>query len=147
LTTFLRPAPKEYYHVDDRVRRHHGGNQHDAISDVLLVLLIIFLMLAAPVTPPGFTKQFANWRDLAAPPPLTTRHSVEVLVRDDNRIVVDGQQSDLAQIYADMRAVTIRRGHIHVALTANVQSQYGVTVRILDAAKAAGLNDVGLISW
>jgi biopolymer transport protein ExbD len=45
-----------------------------------------------------------------------------------------------------MRDVAIRRGHIHVALTADVKAQYGIIIRILDAANIAGLNDVGFVS-
>ncbi|MEA2688608.1 MAG: hypothetical protein QOD51_1215, partial [Candidatus Eremiobacteraeota bacterium] len=39
-----------------------------------------------------------------------------------------------------------RRGKLHVALSADVKAQYGTIIRILDAAKIAGLDDVGFVT-
>jgi biopolymer transport protein ExbD len=115
-------------------------------SDILLVLLVIFMILAALVTPAGFRKQIAAGDDPWPPPPITTVNSVDVLVSAKNRIVVDGRPSDLARIYVDMHALAVRYGRIHIALTADARSTYGVIIRILDAAKLAGLDDVGFVS-
>ncbi len=104
------------------------------------------MILAALETPPGFQKQLGDRPDAETSPPITKTHSIDVLVSDKNRIFVDGRQSDVAHIYSDMRDVAIRRGPIHVALTADVKAQYGIIIRILDAAKIAGLNDVGSVS-
>jgi biopolymer transport protein ExbD len=114
-------------------------------TDVLLVLLIIFMILAALVAPPGFEKQLPD--PGAAPPERATRaRTIEVLVNERGAVFVDGRRTDGARVYADMTNVARRRGRLHVALAADVQAPYGTIIRILDAAKLAGLDDVGFVT-
>ncbi|HTD33841.1 MAG TPA: biopolymer transporter ExbD [Candidatus Elarobacter sp.] len=113
-------------------------------TDVLLVLLLIFMILAALVAPPGFEKQLPN---AGAPPSRTTAgRSIEVVVGEGDRIFVDGRPSSAVRIYADLLDAVHRRGKLHVALTADVKSSYGTIIRVLDAAKIAGLDDVGFVT-
>jgi biopolymer transport protein ExbD len=113
-------------------------------TDVLLVLLIIFMILAALVAPPGFEKQLPN---AGAPPsPTTAARSIEVVVGERDRVFVDGRPSSAVRIYADLLDAARRRGKLHVALTADVKSSYGTIIRVLDAAKIAGLDDVGFVT-
>ena len=115
-------------------------------TDVLLVLLIIFMILAALITPPGFQKQLPDKSDTAPPTIVQKNKSIEVLVNDKGRIFVDNKQSDVAHIYSDMSDVARRRGHLHVSLAADVKAPYGIIIKILDAAKIAGVNDVGFVT-
>ena len=113
-------------------------------TDVLLVLLIIFMILAALVAPPGFEKQLPR---AGAPPSKTTAsRAIDVVVSERNAIFVDGRPSSAARIYADLLETVRRRGKLHVALTADVKSSYGTIIRVLDAAKIAGLDDLGFVS-
>jgi biopolymer transport protein ExbD len=113
-------------------------------TDVLLVLLIIFMILAALVAPPGFEKQL--------PDPGTGRHTpaaartIEVVVDERGAIFVDGKPSGERALYADLLATVRRRGRLHVALAADVKAPYSAVIRILDAAKIAGLDDVGFVT-
>jgi biopolymer transport protein ExbD len=115
-------------------------------TDVLLVLLIIFMILAALVAPPGFEKQLPDSSN--NPPPVQQKktENIEVLVNDAGTIFVDGKRSDVAHIYTDMADVARRKGHKHVSLTADIKAPYGTIIRILDAAKIAGLEDVGFVT-
>ncbi|HTW83063.1 MAG TPA: biopolymer transporter ExbD [Candidatus Sulfotelmatobacter sp.] len=115
-------------------------------TDVLLVLLIIFMILAALVAPPGFEKQLPNSDN--SPPTHQAKKSddIEVLVNEKGTIFVDGKKSDDVHIYGDMQAVEKAKGNKHVSLTADVKAPYGTIIRILDAAKIAGLNDVGFVT-
>jgi biopolymer transport protein TolR len=115
-------------------------------TDVLLVLLIIFMILAALITPPGFQKQLPDKSDNSPPTVVQKNKSIEVLVNDQGRIFVDNKESDVRRIYADMGDVAKRRGRIHVSLAADVKAPYGIIIKILDAAKIAGLNDVGFVT-
>ena len=69
-----------------------------------------------------------------------------MLVNETGTIFVDGKRSDTKHIYADMQDVERRKGHKHVSLTADVKAPYGTIIRILDAAKIAGLEDVGFVT-
>ncbi len=113
-------------------------------TDVLLVLLIIFMILAAIVAPPGFEKQLGD--PGTGPPPQTTARTIEVMVNETGAIFVDGKRSGERALYGDLREVVRHRGRLHVALAADVKAPYSAIIRILDAAKFAGLEDVGFVT-
>jgi biopolymer transport protein TolR len=115
-------------------------------TDVLLVLLIIFMILAALITPPGFREQLPDKSDPAPPKIIQKNKSISVLVTDKGRIFVDDKSSDVEHIYADMGDVARRRGRIHVSLNADIKAPYGTIIKILDASKIAGLDDVGFVT-
>jgi biopolymer transport protein ExbD len=116
-------------------------------TDVLLVLLIIFMILAALVAPPGFEKQLPNSNDNSPQQQQKKVDNIEVLVNETGVIYVDGKRSDTTHIYADMQDAAHKKGrNKHVSLTADVKAPYGTIIRILDAAKIAGLEDVGFVT-
>lgn len=114
-------------------------------TDVLLVLLIIFMILAALVTPPGFEKEMPN-NNNSQPQTQKQKNDIEVLVNNKGVIFVDGQKTDQAGIYNMMLTERAKRGNKHVSITADAKAPYGVIIRILDAAKIAGLEDVGFVT-
>jgi len=116
-------------------------------TDVLLVLLIIFMILAALVTPPGFQKQLPDSNNSNQTVEHHKTNDIEVLVDAKGDIFVDTKKATDVSIYRDMYDVMKRKGaNTHVSLTADVKAPYGVIIRILDAAKDAGLNDVGFVT-
>src|SRR5579872_2816833 len=132
-----------------------GAAQDDAVmaeinitpfTDVLLVLLIIFMILAALITPPGFQKQLPNKSNPNQVNTDDKRKTIEVDVNDRGVIFVDGQRSTEQSIYNDMAEVERRRGNLHVSIVADAKAPYGLIIRILDAAKLAGLEDVGFVT-
>jgi biopolymer transport protein ExbD len=114
-------------------------------TDVLLVLLIIFIILAALVTPPGFEKQLAN-SNPNTQQQNQKKNEIDVVVNSKGVIYVDTTKTDAVGIYAVMYATMKKRGHKHVSLTADAKAPYGVIIRVLDAAKDAGLEDVGFVT-
>jgi len=125
--------------------------QHDEVmaeinitpfTAVLLVLLIIFMLLAALMPPPGFQKSLADSgkgpHSNVIPP-----KSISVLVNASGVIFIDNQRTDDAHIYADMAAAKKQLGDLHVSLTADVKAPYSAVIRVLDAARVSGLEDVG----
>jgi biopolymer transport protein ExbD len=116
-------------------------------TDVLLVLLIIFMILAALVTPPGFEKELPNSSNAPSTPQNDQKKNIEVVVTKNNQIFIDSKQTDLRSIYGDMADVARRRGNkTHVALTGDLKADYGIIIKILDAAKLSGLDDVGFVT-
>jgi len=114
-------------------------------TDVLLVLLIIFMILAALVTPPGFEKELPNHTNSNSTQ-NNPKNDIEVIVNDKGVIYVDGTRTDSQGIYRVMIITAIKRPHKHVSITADTKAPYGVIIRILDAAKEAGLEDVGFVT-
>ncbi|MGD0968689.1 MAG: biopolymer transporter ExbD [Candidatus Aquilonibacter sp.] len=114
-------------------------------TDVLLVLLIIFMILAALVTPPGFEKELPNHSNNTSQQ-NNPKNDIEVIVNNKGVIYVDGTRTDAQGIYRVMTITAIKRPHKHVSITADTKAPYGVIIRILDAAKEAGLEDVGFVT-
>ena len=115
-------------------------------TDVLLVLLIIFMILAALVTPPGFEKELPNNNNNNQQTQQNKHDDIEVDVNNVGVIFVDGQKTDENGIYGVMLTERAKRGNKHVSIIADAKSPYGVIIRILDAAKEAGLEDVGFVT-
>ena len=115
-------------------------------TDVLLVLLIIFMILAALITPPGFEKELPNNNNSNQNLNQNKKDNIEVDVNNKGVIFVDGKKSDVGHIYADMAEASSKKPHKHVSIIADAKAPYGVIIRILDAAKIAGLDDVGFVT-
>ena len=118
-------------------------------TDVLLVLLIIFIILAAVAAPPGFQKQLSSPRPKFISDPPLGAHQIQVEVTAKDRISLDGKPIRFAQLY-QMMAATIashdRQGYSrHIALYADTNASYNVIIKILDAARQAGDEDVGFM--
>ena len=115
-------------------------------TDVLLVLLIIFMILAAIVTPPGFEKQLPNKSDNSPQTKDDPHKNIEVDVNAKGKIYVDAVPADEQTIYYIMSQASIKKPHKHVSITADTKAPYGIIIRILDAAKESGLDDVGFVT-
>ena len=113
-------------------------------TDVLLVLLIIFMILAALITPPGFEKQLSPPASRNPTPPREKK--IEVLVSASGAIFVEGRRIDEAALYQAFSSDVSRRGRRGVSLTADAKAPYRIIIRILDAARANGLEDVGFVT-
>lgn len=114
-------------------------------TDVLLVLLIIFMILAALVAPPGFEKELPNKNNNPSTA-QKNKQDIEVDVNNKGVIFVDGTKTDETGIYRVMYDASKKKPNHHVAIVADAKAPYGVIIRILDAAKNAGLQDVGFVT-
>ncbi|HKE36135.1 MAG TPA: biopolymer transporter ExbD, partial [Candidatus Baltobacteraceae bacterium] len=70
----------------------------------------------------------------------------EVDVNNKGVIFVDGTKTDESGIYRIMYDASKKKPNHHVAIVADAKAPYGVIIRILDAAKNAGLQDVGFVT-
>ncbi len=114
-------------------------------TDVLLVLLIIFMILAALVAPPGFEKELPN-KNTNSNTNNKNKNDIEVNVNNKGVIFVDGTKTTDVGIYQVMLAAAKKKPNHHVAIVADAKAPYGIIIRILDAAKIAGLEDVGFVT-
>ena len=67
-------------------------------------------------------------------------------VNNKGVIFVDGTKTDDVGIYRVMYDAPKKKPHQHVSIVADAKAPYGVIIRILDAAKEAGLEDVGFVT-
>jgi biopolymer transport protein ExbD len=115
-------------------------------TDVLLVLLIIFMILAALVAPPGFEKELPNKNPNTSTNQQKNKNDIEVDVNDKGVIYVDGVKTDDQGVYRVMYDASKKKPKHHVAIVSDAKAPYGTIIRILDAAKMAGLEDVGFVT-
>lgn len=123
-------------------------------TDVLLVLLIIFMILAALSAPPGFQKQLPKKNN--TPQNITKsqlQHQIEVEVTAKNRIYIDGKPVLSEQLYSVMSdTIAFHDRHEkqgftrHISLLADSDASYNTIIKILDAARQAGDDDVGFVT-
>jgi biopolymer transport protein ExbD len=114
-------------------------------TDVLLVLLIIFMILASLSAPPGFQKDLP---DAKAPPThqVDKHKNIEVEVSDKGGIFVDGKRADESTVYDVLGDDIRRRGKLHISLAADAKAPYHAIIRVLDAARQSGVEDVGFVT-
>jgi biopolymer transport protein ExbD len=114
-------------------------------TDVLLVLLIIFMILAALVAPPGFEKELPN-KNPNNSTQQKNKNDIEVDVNNKGVIYVDGEKTNDTGIYRVMYDASRKKPHHHVSIIADAKAPYGIIIRILDAARQTGLEDVGFVT-
>src|SRR5579863_9762416 len=119
-------------------------------TDVLLVLLIVFMLLATLSVAPGFEKK--NAKPCEGCDRGQTRTPIVVEVGSSDRIAVDDAVVASDGIYGAMAAAIARhasdprRLSTHIELIGDTSAPYATIVRVLDAGREAGDDDVGLVT-
>ncbi|MHB2017959.1 MAG: ExbD/TolR family protein [Candidatus Xenobia bacterium] len=109
-------------------------------TDVLLVLLIIFMVSATAMVQAGFNIKLpqAAAHDPQKPSPVTLN------VTQDGRIHIDSDVMTLAELPPYLQQLKERVKTDHVVIIADERVPYGQVISVMDAARAAGLVNVGL---
>ncbi|MBL0172643.1 MAG: biopolymer transporter ExbD [Gemmatimonadaceae bacterium] len=111
-----------------------------SLIDVMMLLMVIF-MITAPIMQGGV--------DIALPKadvrPLDAKSGLVVTIDRRGRIYADDVLLSYRDFSASIKALSDKKGGGGVFVRADENVDYGTVLRVIAAAKAAGVTDVGLV--
>jgi len=110
------------------------------LVDVILVLLIIF-MITSPLMQMGVQVNLPK----ASTNVIDTKANLTVTVRKDATLYIEDQVVPLTALSAELTKA-LKNGKKGVLIRADKEVSYGAVIKVLDVARKAGIQDVGLVT-
>jgi biopolymer transport protein TolR len=112
------------------------------LVDVMLVLLIIF-MVTAPIIQQGVEVNLPKVKAQALP---GKEEQFIVSITRNREVYLNDTRISAEQLSEKLKAISVERPNRQVFLRADDAVPYGEVVRTMAAIKAAGIEDVGMVT-
>lgn len=112
------------------------------LVDVMLVLLVIF-MVTAPIIQQGVEVSLPKVKAAALP---GKEQQFVVSITRENGIYLNDAKITPAELTGKLRAISQERPDREVFIRADEQVSYGEVIRTMAAIKAAGIENVGMVT-
>jgi len=112
------------------------------LVDVMLVLLIIF-MVTAPIIQQGVEVNLPKVKAAALP---GKEEQFIVSITRNSEVYLNDTRISVEQLSEKLKAISVERPNREVFLRADDAVPYGEVVRTMAAIKAAGIEDVGMVT-
>ena len=136
----MRP-PEEPY-----VRRRRSSDSEESEVNLTPMLDVVFIMLIFFIVTASFVKEAGI--DVTRPPAATAerkeRGNILIAISADNEIWIDRRQVSPNALRANIERLHAENPQGAVVIQADEKSQNGLLVRVMDAARLAGVNSVSL---
>ena len=113
--------------------------------DVLLVLIIIFMVIT-PLTPKGLEALIPQPAPPGQQPSAADQRTVVVVVNRDGSLLINAEPTDMSRLGVRLEEIFKTRAERVVFVKGDPDLEFQEVARVIDAAKGAGIDKVGLIT-
>jgi biopolymer transport protein TolR len=113
--------------------------------DVMLVLLIIFMVIT-PMLQKGVSVDLAKVNSPAAMPDADKEDALIVAVMKDGKLFFGNDRVEADQLTQKVKDRLSNRVDKRVYVRADARAKYGSVVEVVDNVRAAGVDDLGLLT-
>ncbi len=128
--------------------RNHAQQEDDTeinmtpMLDIVFIMLIFFIVTATFVKESGIEINKPEDNNTQNPPPPDDdKRAIAFVIDENNRITHDFLRVDISSVSSIIKKESVERPEAPVVIQAAEGSQFGLAVRIYDAAKAVGLGN------
>ncbi len=130
--------------------RNEGSKVNSNINvtpmvDVMLVLLIIFMVIT-PMLQKGASVDMAKVNNPTSMPDADKEDAVLVVVMRDGQIYLGTSRITLDQLTDKVKDRLADKPDKRIFIRADMRAKYGAVVDVVDNVRAAGVDDVGLLT-
>jgi len=128
------------------MRRRRTREQEESEIDITPMLDVVFIMLIFFIVTASFVKEAGidvNRPD-AATAEVKERGNILVAITDTDQVWIDRRQVDVRSVRANIERLRAENPEGAVVIQADKNSKNGLLVKVMDAARQAGVENVSL---
>jgi biopolymer transport protein ExbD/biopolymer transport protein TolR len=131
-------------------KRNEGAKISSAINvtpmvDVMLVLLIIF-MVVTPMLQKGISVDMAPVNNPEQMPDADKEDALLVSITRDGKVYFGSEQMQVDNLTSKVKDRLANKPDKRVYVKADMRARFGSVVQVVDAVRAAGVDDLGLLT-